>query len=64
MLQNNQSIDIDNDFTLHIQRVKLPRGNGNKKLAVNKDLNSLLKICVLQSLDIMMMSHVSVMPWP
>ena len=28
MLQSNQSIHIDNDLTLHVQRVNLPRGKG------------------------------------
>ena len=50
MLQSNQSIDIDNDndLTLHVQRVNLPRGNGNtkRKLAVNMGLKLLLKRCV------------------
>ena len=48
MLQSNQSIDIDNELTLHVQRVNLPRGNGNtkRKLAVNMGLNLLLKRCV------------------
>ena len=32
MLQSNQYIDIDNDLTLHVQRVNLPRGNGNTKI--------------------------------
>ena len=46
MLQSNQYFDIDNDLTLHVQRVNLPRGNGrNIKLAVNMGLNILLKIC-------------------
>ena len=64
MLQSNQSIDIDNDLTLHVQRVNLPRGNGFKrKQAVNMGLNLLLKICVLQPLDNMMISPVLVTPW-
>ena len=48
MLQSNQSIDIDNDLTLHVQRVNLPRGNGitKRKLAVNMGLNLLIKRCV------------------
>ena len=47
MLQSNQSIDIDNDLTLHVQRVNLPRGNGcYRKLAVNMGLTLLLKRCV------------------
>ena len=48
MLQSNQSIDIDNNLTLHVQRVNLPRGNGitKRKLAVNMGLNLLLKRCV------------------
>ena len=50
MLQSNQSIDIGNDLTLHVQRVNLPRGNGLKrKLAVNMGLNLLLKRCVFYS---------------
>ena len=66
MLQSNQSIDIDNDLTLHVQRVNLPRGNGNtkRKLAVNMGLNLLLKRCVLQPLDNMMIFPVLVTPWP
>ena len=37
MLQSNQAIDIDNDLSMHIQRVNLSRSNGNtkRKLAVN-----------------------------
>ena len=49
MLQSNQSIDIDNNLTLHVQRINLPRGNGNtkRKLAVNMGLNLLLiKMCL------------------
>ena len=47
MLRSNQSIDIDNDLTLHVQRVNLPRANGcNRKLAVNMGLNLLIKRCV------------------
>ena len=65
MLQSNQSIDIDNDMTLHVQRVNLPRRNGNtkRKLTVNMGVNLLLKICVLQPLDNMIRSHVLVTPW-
>ena len=52
MLPSNQSIDIDNDLTLHVQRVNLPRGKGcNRKLAVNMGLNIIFKICVLQPLE-------------
>ena len=51
MLQSNQSNDIDNDLTMHVQRVNIPRGNGNtkRKLAVNMGLNILLKRCVFYS---------------
>ena len=44
LLQSNQSIDIDNNLTLHVQRVNLPRGNGNtkRKLAGNVGLNLIL----------------------
>ena len=67
MLQINQSIYIDNDLTLHVQRVNLPRGNGNTKrnLAVNMGINLLLKVRVfLHPLCNMTMSHVLVTPWP
>ena len=48
MLQSNLYIAIDNDLTLHVKRVNLPRGNGNtkRKPAVNMGLNLVLKICV------------------
>ena len=66
MLQSNKSIDNDNDLTLHVQRVNLPRDKGNtkRKLAVNMGLNILLKRCVLQLLHNMMMSPVLVTPCP
>ena len=66
MLQSNQSIDIDNNLTLHVQRVNLPRGNGNtkRKLAGNMGLKLLLKRCVSQPLGNMMISPVLVTPWP
>ena len=35
MLQCNQSIDSNNDLTLHVQRVNLPRGNCNTKIKTN-----------------------------
>ena len=65
MLQSNQCIDIDNDLTLHVQRVNLPRGNGNtkRKLVVNMGLNLLLKYCVLQQLGNMMMFPSLFTPW-
>ena len=45
--RSNQYIDIDNDLTLLVQRVNIPRGNGLKrKLAVNMGLNIILKYCV------------------
>ena len=67
LLQSNQSIDIDHDLTLHVQRVNLPRGNGitKRKLVVNMGLNLLLKRCVfLQPLDNGMIFPVLVTPWP
>ena len=65
MLQSNQSIDIDNDLTLHVQCVNLPRCNGfRRKLAVNMGLNLLLKNVFLQPLGNMMISPVLVTPWP
>ena len=67
LLQSNQSIDIDHDLTLHVQRVNLPRGNGitKRKLVVNMGLNLLLKRCVfLQPLDNRMIFPVLVTPWP
>ena len=64
MLHNNQSIDIENDFTLHVQRTFLPQDNGNTKrqLPVNMGLNLLLKNCVLRPLGSMMMSPVLITP--
>ena len=46
-LQSNQSIDIDNDLTMYVQRVNLPRDNVNtkRKLLVNMGLNILFKYC-------------------
>ena len=44
MLLSNQSIDIDNDMTLHVQRVNLPKGNGsNRKTNGYMALSILLK---------------------
>ena len=52
MLQSSQSIDIENDLTIHGQCFKLPRSNGCKGvLAVNMGLNILIKICVYKPLD-------------
>ena len=51
MLQCNQSIDIDNDLTLHVQRVNLPRGNGLKrKLAVNMGLNLYIYLLLVNTI--------------
>ena len=49
ILYSNQSIDNDNDLTLHVQLVNLHRGNGSKrKLAVDMCLNILLKMYIRQ----------------
>ena len=65
ILQSNQSIDIDNDLILHVQRVNIPRGNGNtkRKLGVNMGPNILHKRFILQPLDNMMTSPGLVIPW-
>ena len=45
LLQSHESLDLDNNLTLHVQHVAIPRGNGI--LAVNLWENILLKRCVL-----------------
>ena len=41
------SLDLDNNLTLHVQHVAIPRGNGRARVAVNLWTNILLKRCVL-----------------
>ena len=47
LLQSHESLDLDNNLTLHVQLVAIPRGNGRAKVAVNMWTNILLKRCVL-----------------
>ena len=47
LLQSHESLDFDNNLTLHVQHVAIPRGNGRVSVAVNMWINMLLKRCVL-----------------
>ena len=47
LLQCHKSLDIDNNLTLHVQHVAIPRGDGRARVAVNMWTNILLKLCVL-----------------
>ena len=47
LLQSHESLDLDNNLTLHVQHVAIPRGNGRARVAVNMWTNILLKRCVL-----------------
>ena len=47
LLQSHESLDLDNNLTLHVQHVAIPRGNGSGRVAVNMWTNILLKRCVL-----------------
>ena len=46
-LQNYESLDLDNNLTLHVQHEAIPRGNGRVRVSVNMWTNILLKRCVL-----------------
>ena len=43
LLQSHESLDLDNNLTLHVQHVAIPRGNGRSRVAVNMWTNILLK---------------------
>ena len=47
LLQSHESLDLDNNLTLHVQHVDIPRGNGRARVAVNMWTNILLKRCVI-----------------
>ena len=47
LLQSHESLDLDNNLTLHVQHVAISRGNGRARVAVNMWTNILLKRCVL-----------------
>ena len=52
LLQSHETIDLENNFILHVQHVRLPRGNGacKRKIAVSMLQNILLKHCVVTSI--------------
>ena len=52
LLQSHETIDLENNFNLHVQHVRLPRGNGacKRKIAVSMLQNILLKHCVVTSI--------------
>ena len=47
LLQSHESLDLDNNLTLHVQYVAIPRGNGRGRVDVNMWTNILIKRCVL-----------------
>ena len=47
MMQSHESLNLDNNLTLHVQYVAIPRDNGRARVAVNMWTNILLKGCVL-----------------
>ena len=47
LLQRHESLDLDNNLTLHVEHVAIPHGNGRARVAVNMLTNILLKRCVL-----------------
>ena len=47
LLQSHELVDLDNNLTLHVQHVAIPRCNGRARVAVNMWTNILLKQCVL-----------------
>ena len=51
LLQSHESLDLDNNLTLHVQHVAIPRGNGRARVAVNMWTNILLKRCVLTNVS-------------
>ena len=46
-LQSHESLDLDNNLTLYVQNVAIPRGNWRASVAVNMWTNIILKRCVL-----------------
>ena len=51
LLQSHESLDLDNNLTLHVQHVAIPRGNGGGRVDVNMWTNILLKRCVLTNVS-------------
>ena len=51
LLQSHESLDLDNNLTLHVQHAAILRGNGRARVAVNMWPNILLKRCVLTNVD-------------
>ena len=45
--QDHESLDLDNNQTLHVQHVAITRGNGRARVGVNMWTNILLKRCVI-----------------
>ena len=52
LLQSHETFDLENNFILHVQHGRLPRGNGacKRKIAVSMLQNILLKQCVVTSI--------------
>ena len=49
LLPSHESLDLDNNLTLHVQHVAIPRGNGRARVDVNMWTNIVLKRCVLST---------------
>ena len=47
LLQSHESLDLNNNLTLHVVHVAIPRGNGMAIVVVNMWTNILLKRCIL-----------------
>ena len=47
LLKTHESLDLDNNLSLHVQHVDIPRGNWMARVAVNMWTHILLKRCVL-----------------
>ena len=58
LLQSHESLDLDNNLTLHVQHVAIPRDNG--RAAVNVWTNILLKRCVLTNVAIIIFPDLDV----
>ena len=49
LLQSHESLDLENNLTLRVQHVAIPRGNKSVRVAINMWTNILLKRCVIRN---------------
>ena len=40
LLQSHESLDLDNNLTLHVEHVAIPRGNGRARVASSKHVDT------------------------